>query len=322
MPTTNLNIAIRDVTLREGEDALGRRLRHQQRWRLTESLIQAGIRNLDVGYVGEDRQMEKLARKISSKAQISLSALVKSWDPKWRKHVETCASAGITQIDVLFYTSDIQLKSRLLSRKILRQGLVRERLGYVESQGCRPCVGAVDSTRAPLQRLLSLASAAQRENSGMILYDTVGIGRPNQIYQLVSQVRRILRNVTIHCHNDLGLATANTLTGIEAGANIADTSVLGIGDRAGNASLEQVILGLKLLYHANVQFKMRLIPELCHLASKFFGLTIPRDKPIVGREVFARHANIHKQSSESILSWLPFDPALVGLSPIQFRTKV
>ena len=144
--------------------------------------------------------------------------------------------------------------------------------------------------------------------------DTVGAANPQGITYLVSELKKeINTDIAMHCHNDFGLAVANSIAGLQAGASAVSVTINGIGERAGNASLEELVMALKLLYGKDLGFKTKKIKEISELVSKATGLPVPYNKPIVGKNIFRHESGIHVDAViEEPLTYEPYVPELVG----------
>ena len=144
--------------------------------------------------------------------------------------------------------------------------------------------------------------------------DTTGAITPQGMTFLIKELRKeINTNIALHCHNDFGLAVTNSIAGLLAGANDVSTTINGIGERAGNASLEELVMSLKLLYGKDLGFKTKIIKELSEMVSKDTGLEVPYNKPVVGKNIFRHESGIHVDAViEEPLTYEPYLPELVG----------
>jgi len=188
----------------------------------------------------------------------------------------------------------VNVKLRWTEEKLINTAL--EIIDYAKSHGLWVNLSPYDTTRAEpgfLRRYLS-AVAEEGRVDRVRLVDTVGSAGPWAIRYLVREMKTILGRIPIevHVHNDLGLATANTLAGLEAGAEVASTTVNGIGERVGNAPTEEVVMALHLLYGLNLGIKYGKLCELSRLVEKLSGVRLQVNKPIVGKDIFSHESGI------------------------------
>ena len=186
---------------------------------------------------------------------------------------------------------------------------------WIKDHGLFVAFSAEDATRTDLDFLKRVYSKAESYGADRVhIADTVGAITPQGITFLIKELRKVTDvQIAMHCHNDFGLAVINSIYGLLAGGSAVSTTVNGIGERAGNASLEELIMSLKLLYGKDLGFKTKYIQELSELVSKKTGLEIPYNKPIVGRNVFRHESGIHVDAViEEPLTYEPYLPELVG----------
>ena len=207
----------------------------------------------------------------------------------------------------LYIKTDNSLQSSLISVKHL--------IDYAKDHGLYVAFSAEDATRTDIEFLKRIYSKAEECGADRVhIADTTGAITPQGIEYLVKELVKDLKiNLALHCHNDFGLAVINSITGVLAGAKGISTTVNGIGERAGNAALEEVIMALKILYGKDLGFKTKYIKELSDLVSKASQLPIPYNKPVVGKNVFRHESGIHVDAViEEPLCYEPYIPELVG----------
>ena len=186
---------------------------------------------------------------------------------------------------------------------------------YAKDHGLFVAFSAEDATRTDIEFLKRIYGKAQECSADRVhIADTTGAITPQGIDYLVRElVRDIDIDIAVHLHNDFGLAVINSITGVLAGAKAVSTTVNGIGERAGNASLEELIMAMKILYGKDYGFKTKYIKELSDIVSKASGLEIPYNKPVVGNNVFRHESGIHVDAViEEPLCYEPYLPELVG----------
>jgi len=231
---------------------------------------------------------------------------------------------GLDSVHTFIATSDIHMKHKLrMTPEAVIQKAV-ESVKYVKDHGAIVEFSAEDATRTKPEFLKRVYRAVVEAGADRInIPDTVGVMTPFQMKQLVSDVAEVIDvPISVHCHNDLGLAVANTLAGLEGGASQAHVTVNGLGERAGNAALEEVVVALYSLYKKKTAVKTRLIYETSRLVSRLTGVVIQPNKAIVGENAFAHEAGIHTHGIfEMPLTYEPIGPELVGRSRLIIAGK-
>jgi len=181
--------------------------------------------------------------------------------------------------------------------------------------GLEVCVGGEDSSRADFDFLLQVVETAQRVGAKRFRFaDTLGIMEPFSVFEKIDRLASSFDiEIEMHAHDDLGLATANSLAASRAGATHINTTVNGLGERAGNAALEEVVVGLKQLYATETGIELQAFPKLSKLVEQASGREVPWQKSIVGRGVFTHEAGIHVDGLlKDPLNYQALDPAQVG----------
>ncbi len=313
------SIVIRDSTLREGLELPGGNIPLKEKLKIARLLESAGIPEIEIGMPYGIKSCLSLAESIKlNRLKIKTSALILSYRPTCKEEVKIAAKSNIDRVEILFPTSDILLNLRDYY-KIRKQNipeLMRRIYGCAKKYLRNAGTGFVDATRTDTDFLIQLAKEAQDSGSDrIIIYDTVGVATPALIRKMVSAIKRhISLPVFVHCHNDFGLATANSLAGLEAGADGADVVVNGLGDRGGNAALEEVVLALEILYGVRTGIKLEKLAELSRLVEKTTGIRKCPVKPVVGDFTFLHSPVMHIRNAASgnYQGFEPFEPELVG----------
>lgn len=256
-------IQLVDTTLRDGEQAAGVVFTAEDKRNIAMAMDQAGIRWIEAGTpaMGEEEQ-EALRYILSS----PLKATIFAWNRAVKEDIQASLSCGFSFLHISVPASDFHIEQKLGKSREWVLGQLRESVDYARSFGCNISVGAEDASRADPEFFLRVADIAEKLGAQRIRYaDTVGQLDPFRTYELIkSLIPRCSLPIEFHGHNDFGLATANTVAAFRAGAVLGSTTVLGLGERAGNANFEQVVRALQKFFNCDVGIE---IDKLDHLAS-------------------------------------------------------
>ncbi|QWU13281.1 homocitrate synthase NifV [Paenibacillus sophorae] len=259
-----------DTTLRDGEQTAGVVFSPEEKMNIVKALDRAGIRWIEAGIpaMGE-RERETLGQLLS----LPLNSILIAWNRANLDDIKASVACGFSYIHMSLPVSDLHIEHKLgKSREWVLERL-REVLGFTKSLGCTAFVGAEDASRADPEFLLRYADTAASCGAERLRYaDTVGCLDPFETFRRIRHLtERCLLPVEFHGHNDFGLATANTLSAFHGGAALASVTVTGIGERAGNASLEEVAASMAYLYQLGADIRMESLPELTRLVSEASG---------------------------------------------------
>lgn len=285
-------IFISDTTLRDGEQAPGAAFSPAEKEELVRLLDEAGVDEMEVGVPAMG---EAARREIRSLVALRPRCMLGSWCRALDSDLALAASCGTPGVHLSFPVSEILLASMGKDRKWVMDSLVRL-VPQARDRFAHVSVGAQDAFRADpelLEEFTALASGlgAQR----VCIADTVGTALPSRVGETV---RKLLAPagpalLAFHGHNDLGLAAANALAAAEAGAGWLSVTVNGMGERAGNAALEQVVAALLHVKDRSCPLEPRMIAEICAFVSRAAGRPIPPDRPLTGRDAFTHASGIH-----------------------------
>lgn len=313
------NIILRDTTLREGIQIPGSRITLEQKRGFIELLEEAGIPEIEIGLPDGVAACLELADLIRTDGRkIRSTALIASYTNRWQRQIDQAVEHGIHRVDLLLPTSDHLLATPDLYG--MRPDQLPERLqmvvSYAVHNGIEVGVGFIDATRSPIDRLRKLCEGLQNSGvSRLIVYDSVGIMVPTKMRAFVAELRQFSGvAVLVHCHNDYGMSTANSLAGVEGGATAIDVAVNGLGGRAGNAPLEEVALALKNLYGIDTGIRTDLFRKLSEFTEQMSGLKNSPLKPVVGDYCFAHLPVMHIRciAGGNPAAFEPFPPEEVG----------
>ena len=302
-----------DQTLRDGEQSPGVFFTSGEKLRLAVEMEKIGIKRSEVGFPVVSRDEFRAVKKIVEqglKMKIVCPARCK------REDIDAVAETGAREVAVFIGTSPQLMKYSLrMSPEEVEKRLV-EAVEYARERGLFVHAVSEDSTRSKENFVIRmLRKAVEAGAKGVVITDTLGIATPEKMFKLARTVRRRVKaeSYSVHAHNDLGLATANTLAAMEAGFESPQTTVNGIGERSGNSSFEEVVMGLELLYDQRTGIRTERIFRLAELVEKFSGVPIPVHKPIIGTDSFAHEAGVHVAAVlRNPVTYEPFPPRLVG----------
>lgn len=310
---TQKEIFIVDTTLRDGEQTAGVVFANREKVRIAKFLDELGVHQIEAGIpvMGGD---EKDA--ITAICKAGLKASIMGWNRPVIKDIDESLSCGVDAVAISISTSDIHIKYKLqTTREWVLEHMVKA-VEYAKKEGVYISVNAEDASRSDVDFLVQFASAAKEAGADRLRYcDTVGILDPFTTFNNIKAIKeKVDIDVEMHTHNDFGMATANALTGVTAGANWIGVTVMGLGERAGNSALEEVVMALKHLYKIDLGFKTEMFREVAEYVSRASDRELPAWKAIVGSNMFAHESGIHADGAlKNPKTYEAFSPEEVGL---------
>ncbi len=281
-----------DTTLRDGEQTPGVALTVEQKIEIAHALDELGIDIIEAGFPVVSEGEKQAVRMI---AKEGLNAKVCALARTSMNDIDAAIESEVDWVHIFIATSDIHLKHKLRMTREQALSFAVSMTEYAKSHGLTVHFSAEDATRTEPDFLVKVFKSVEDAGADSLdIPDTTGSAMPALMRYLVSRVKESVRiPISVHCHDDLGLAVANSLAGVEAGAEIIHATINGIGERAGNTSLEEVAVALHKLYGIKINIRLEKIYEVSRLVEKLTGVIVPKNKAIVGDNAFAHESGIH-----------------------------
>ena len=302
---TNERIRIFDTTLRDGEQSPGCSMNLSEKVRLARKLEELGVDIIEAGFpIASDGDFAAVKAVAAECRGVMVAALCRTASQDVERAADALRGAAQPRIHTFVATSDIHLEYKLKKTRSEVIQMTRQAVRLARDYAKEVEFSAEDATRSDVDYLCEVFAAAVDEGATILnVPDTVGYTLPNEFIGLVKTVRdRVVGDrtditISVHCHNDLGLAVANSLAAVSAGARQIECTINGIGERAGNASLEEVVMAMNVRAD-RMPFQTRIntqqIYSTSQLLSQIVGFGVQPNKAIVGRNAFAHEAGIHQ----------------------------
>ncbi len=311
---TNGNVTIVDTTLRDGEQTAGVVFANREKVRIARLLDEVGVHQIEAGVPVMGGDEKKAIQEI---VKLGLKASIMGWNRAVISDLQHSIDCGVDAVAISISTSDIHIEHKLqTTRERVLENMIKA-VDFAKKQGVYVSVNAEDASRSEMDFLVRFAAEAKEAGADRLRYcDTVGILDPFTTYDRVKTLReRVGIDVEMHTHNDFGLATANALAGIRAGATHVGVTVMGLGERAGNAALEEVVMAMKHMHGIDLGFKTEMFRTIAEYVSLASGRELPAWKAIVGSNMFAHESGIHADGAlKNPQTYEVFAPEEVGLA--------
>ena len=307
------DVCVCDTTLRDGEQAAGIVFSNVEKYRIAQLLDEAGVQQIEAGIPAMGADEKKAVKHI---AHMKLNASILGWNRANIDDINTSIECDVDSVAISLSSSDIHIEHKLKKSRewVLEQ--IDACVSHAKSHGMYISCNAEDASRADIDFLIKFAKTAKKAGADRLRYcDTIGREDP---FTCALRVERIIKEagieVEMHTHNDFGMATANCMAGVKAGARFLSTTVMGIGERAGNTPLEEAVMACKHLFGKSTgidPLKLRPLGEFVSIAA---GRPIWVSKPFLGSNCFAHEAGIHADGIiKDAINYEPYDPQEVGL---------
>src|SRR5512138_376351 len=308
-------VIIDDTTLRDGEQTAGVSFSRKEKIAIARMLDAIGVHELECGIpaMGDEER-----ESIRALVELGLNARLITWNRALVGDIRASIDCGITSVDISLSVSDLMIKSKLGKNRGWVREQLKQALGFAKENGLYVSVGGEDASRADLTFLAELMDLAVTMGADRFRFcDTLGILDPFTMFEKVRALHGAVPSlpIEVHTHNDLGMATANALAGIKAGARFVNTTVNGLGERAGNAALEEVVMALKISCGIDPGIDTHRFREISRYVGRASHRPVPAWKAIVGERAFAHESGIHADGVlKNPKNYEGFAPEEVGLT--------
>ncbi|WP_231185053.1 2-isopropylmalate synthase [Haladaptatus sp. DYF46] len=285
------SVRIFDTTLRDGEQTPRTSFTPDEKREIAAKLDEMGTHVIEAGFPANGDAEFAAVRDIAESTSSTTCALARIVDGD----VETALDTGAEMVHVFASTSDVQIEDSMhTTREDVTERAVKA-VERVAEAGAIPMFSPMDATRTDPDYMAEIVEAVSEAGAEWInIPDTCGVGTPSRFADLVSHVRdHTDARIDVHTHDDFGMATANAIAGVEAGADQVQVSVNGIGERAGNAAFEEVVMAVESVYGVDTGIDTERITELSEMIAEYSAVDIPVNKPVVGANAFAHESGIH-----------------------------
>ena len=301
-----------DTTLRDGEQTPGVSLVPENKLRIAQRLDELGVDFIEAGFAAvSEGELEsiRLIAKQGLKADVSSAARGTIGD------IDAVIKSEASTVSMIIPTSDLHIECKLRKTRDQILKTIAECVSYAKAHGLKVEFLAEDATRSDFEYLTQAFITAQDAGVDRITpCDTVGILTPERSAELYQKLKERIRvPLGVHCHNDFGMAVASSVAALGSGAEEVHATINGLGERAGNASLEEIVVTLKTLYKLDLNIKTELLYGTSQLVSRLTGVHVQPNKAVVGENAFTHESGIHTQGMlANPLTYEPIAPELVG----------
>jgi homocitrate synthase NifV len=308
-------IIVDDTTLRDGEQTAGVVFSRREKIAIARMLDSIGVGEIECGIPAMGKEEQAGIRTL---VDLGLNARLITWNRALVPEILASIACGVQAVDISLSVSDQMIVHKLRKDREAVKEQLKVALGFAKQHNLYVSVGGEDASRADIPFLVELMEITRSLGGDRFRFcDTLGIMDPFSMFEKVSFLRRAVPEVDIevHTHNDLGMATANAIAGIRAGAKFVNTTINGLGERAGNAALEEVVMGLKHACGIETGIDTHRFREMSLFVAKASHRPLSVSKPVVGSRVFAHESGLHADGViKDPHNYEGFDPAEVGMT--------
>lgn len=305
-------VKILDTTLRDGEQTPNVALSSEDKLKIAQALDELGVDIIEAGFpINSEGEAEAVKRIAAAGLKSEICALCRAT----KEDIDAALRCDVDSVHIFLATSKVHLEKKLrITQEEARERAVKA-VQYAKDHGLVVEFSCEDGTRTELEFLNAVHTAIQEAGVDRIdIPDTVGVMTPPAMTQFVAEVKKTVKvPLAVHCHDDFGMSVANSLAGVLGGAEEVHCTVNGLGERAGNAALEEVVMGLQAFYNVKTNINTRKLAFVSRLVSQLTGIVVPPNKAIVGENAFSHESGIHVHGVLSECStYEPMRPEIVG----------
>jgi homocitrate synthase NifV len=313
--TENRQIIIDDTTLRDGEQTAGVVFSKREKIAIARMLDSIGVGEIECGIPAMGVEEQESIRTL---VDLGLNARLITWNRALVPEIKASIACGVQAVDISLSVSDQMIVHKLRKDRDAVKEQLKVALGFAKGHNLYVSVGGEDASRADMSFLVELMEITRALGGDRFRFcDTLGIMDPFTMFDKVAFLRQAVPEVDIevHTHNDLGMATANAIAGIRAGAKFVNTTINGLGERAGNAALEEVVMGLKHACGIETGIDTHRFREMSLFVAKASDRPLSVSKPVVGSRVYAHESGLHADGViKDPHNYEGFDPSEVGMT--------
>lgn len=310
-------VEIFDTTLRDGEQTPGLSLTLEDKIEIAQELEKLGVTTIEAGFPRSSSTEKEAVKEIVKRVSTSVCALARVDENDIREAIETESEI----IHIFASTSPIQMKEsmRMSPEDVIEKSV--DAVRTIKSEGRTCMFSPMDATRTKFNYLVEICQATVEAGADIInIPDTVGVSTPDQMKEMIKRItNRVDATISTHCHNDFGLAVANSIAAILGGAQQLQVTVNGIGERAGNASLEETVMALTCLKNYTTSIKTENIFKVSKIVERLTGIQQPPTKPVVGNNAFSHESGIH--AAGTIANESTFEPGVMTPEMVGHRRR-
>ena len=312
-------ITVFDTTLRDGEQTPGVSFTLSDKIEIAHQLSDIGVHVIEAGFPASSADEFSTVKTIAAEG---LDAIVCGLARSVRSDVDRCIDAGVDMVHVFIPTSEIQRRHTIRKSHEEVVNTTGEIVRYARDHADKVLFSAMDATRTGIVELTEVFSAAVEAGATAInVPDTVGIATPTSMQEMIRALRpKIPVTIDVHCHNDFGMATANTISAVEAGADQVQVTVNGIGERAGNADLACTVMVIESIFGYDTGITTKRLVETSRMISRFSGIMVPPTYPVTGEFAFSHESGIHSQGV--IENTSTFEPGIMTPEMVGHRRRL
>lgn len=301
-----------DTTLRDGEQAAGVAFSVEEKVKIAILLAELGIKEIEAGTPVMGEAEQQAIKKIVNK---NLPVRLIGWNRALKDDINASIACGLDSVAISLPVSDIHIVYKLKKTRHFVVEQLKWAIDYAKKHKLYVIASAEDASRANFDFLVKYVKTLKNEGADRFRFcDTVSVLDPFTTFNMIKRLLDIVKtDIEVHTHNDFGLATANALAGMRAGAGFADTTVTGLGERAGNAAFEELVMSFLKIYKVNLGIDIKKMKEASKFISSAAGRPIPAGKPVIGEACFLHESGIHQDGIiKNPVTYEPFDPGMIG----------